>query len=92
MSVRWLLLCADTAWAWHQKLAGSAAATGFSQGGSAHLDRLLFAARSALCSNMYSALNAIAGHYNNFGTTAPIPKKRLDRLIKVSTGRGWRLW
>ncbi|KAG1660034.1 hypothetical protein FOA52_010019 [Chlamydomonas sp. UWO 241] len=32
--------------------------------------------------NTYSALNAIAGHYNNFGTAAPIPKKRLDRLTK----------
>jgi photosystem II Psb27 protein len=24
----------------------------------------------------------MAGHYNNFGTKAPIPKKRLDRLNK----------
>eukprot|EP00775_Hariotina_reticulata_P007015 gene7015-7229_t len=32
--------------------------------------------------NTYSALNAIAGHYNSFGATAPIPKKRLDRLTK----------
>lgn len=36
-----------------------------------------------LCSNTYSALNALAGHYNSFGATAPIPKKRLDRLTKV---------
>jgi hypothetical protein len=35
------------------------------------------------CSNTYSALNALAGHYNSFGATAPIPKKRLDRLTKV---------
>ena len=34
-------------------------------------------------SNTYSALNALAGHYNNFGTQAPIPKKRLERLVKV---------
>ncbi|KAF6264532.1 photosystem II Pbs27-domain-containing protein, partial [Scenedesmus sp. NREL 46B-D3] len=33
-------------------------------------------------SNTYSALNALAGHYNSFGATAPIPKKRLDRLQK----------
>lgn len=32
--------------------------------------------------NTYSALNALAGHYNSFGATAPIPKKRLDRLTK----------
>jgi hypothetical protein len=37
------------------------------------------------CSNTYSALNALAGHYNSFGATAPIPKKRLDRLTKVSS-------
>lgn len=36
-----------------------------------------------LCRNTYSALNALAGHYNSFGATAPIPKKRLDRLTKV---------
>lgn len=36
-----------------------------------------------LCSNTYSALNALAGHYNSFGATAPIPKKRLERLTKV---------
>lgn len=33
-------------------------------------------------SNMYSALNAIAGHYNSFGTSYPIPKKRLDRILQ----------
>lgn len=37
-------------------------------------------------SNMYTALNAIAGHYNNFGTKAPIPKKRLERvLVEINT-------
>jgi len=36
-----------------------------------------------VCSNTYSALNALAGHYNSFGATAPIPKKRLERLSKV---------
>jgi hypothetical protein len=33
--------------------------------------------------NTYSAVNAVAGHLNSFGPTAPIPKKRLERLIKV---------
>lgn len=33
-------------------------------------------------SNTYSALNALAGHYNSFGTNAPIPKKRLERIEK----------
>eukprot|EP00879_Flechtneria_rotunda_P001299 GHRR01001448.1.p1 GENE.GHRR01001448.1~~GHRR01001448.1.p1 ORF type:complete len:185 (+),score=53.32 GHRR01001448.1:137-691(+) len=32
--------------------------------------------------NTYSALNALAGHYNSFGATTPIPKKRLERLTK----------
>ncbi|GFR44719.1 hypothetical protein Agub_g6042, partial [Astrephomene gubernaculifera] len=32
--------------------------------------------------NTYSALNALAGHFNSFGTTAPIPKKRMERLQK----------
>eukprot|EP00798_Chlamydomonas_sp_ICE-L_P006533 gene6533-3175_t len=30
----------------------------------------------------YSALNALAGHYNSFGATAPLPKKRLERVNK----------
>eukprot|EP00877_Chromochloris_zofingiensis_P014931 jgi/Chrzof1/9692/Cz04g12110.t1_PSB27A[v5.2] len=33
--------------------------------------------------NTYSVLNALAGHYNSFGTQASIPKKRLDRLQKA---------
>lgn len=33
-------------------------------------------------------LNALAGHYNSFGTSAPIPKKRLERLTKVCTTTG----
>ncbi|KXZ50584.1 hypothetical protein GPECTOR_16g759 [Gonium pectorale] len=33
-------------------------------------------------SNTYSALNALAGHFNSFGATTPIPKKRLERLQK----------
>ena len=37
-----------------------------------------------LCSNTYTALNALAGHYNNFGPGAPVPKKRLDRVNKVT--------
>ena len=32
-------------------------------------------------SNLYSAVNALAGHYNSFGPTARIPKKRLDRVV-----------
>lgn len=32
--------------------------------------------------NTYSALNAVAGHINSFGPTAPIPKKRLERVMK----------
>ena len=28
-------------------------------------------------------MNALAGHYNSFGPTAPLPKKRLERLRKV---------
>ncbi|KAK9846515.1 hypothetical protein WJX81_005765 [Elliptochloris bilobata] len=30
----------------------------------------------------YAAVNALAGHYNSFGPTAPLPKKRLERLRK----------
>lgn len=33
--------------------------------------------------NVYSAVNAMAGHLNSFGPTAPVPKKRLERMIKV---------
>ena len=32
--------------------------------------------------NTYTALNALAGHFNSFGTTAPLPKKRLERIQK----------
>ncbi|CAK0786219.1 hypothetical protein CVIRNUC_009432 [Coccomyxa viridis] len=32
--------------------------------------------------NTYTALNALAGHFNSFGTTAPLPKKRLERIEK----------
>lgn len=31
--------------------------------------------------NVYSALNAVSGHYNNFGTKYPLPVKRKDRVI-----------
>ena len=34
------------------------------------------------CRNTYTALNALAGHFNSFGTTAPLPKKRLERINK----------
>ena len=37
-----------------------------------------------LCSTTYSAVNALAGHFNSFGLTAPVPKKRLDRIQKVT--------
>ncbi|GBF95184.1 photosystem II repair protein, chloroplastic [Raphidocelis subcapitata] len=32
--------------------------------------------------NTYSVCNTLAGHYNSFGTKAPLPKKRLERLNK----------
>ncbi|KAK9808149.1 hypothetical protein WJX73_002190 [Symbiochloris irregularis] len=32
--------------------------------------------------NSYTAFNALAGHYNNFGPGSPLPKKRLERLNK----------
>lgn len=41
-----------------------------------------------LCSTTYSAVNALAGHFNSFGLTAPVPKKRLDRIQKVK----YALW
>lgn len=31
-------------------------------------------------SNTYAVCNTLAGHYNSFGTKAPLPKKRLERL------------
>jgi hypothetical protein len=34
-------------------------------------------------SNTYSALNAVAGHYNNFGTKYPLPAKRAERALKA---------
>ena len=37
---------------------------------------------SLSCSNTYSALNAVAGHYNNFGTKYPLPAKRAERALK----------
>jgi Photosystem II Pbs27 len=36
-------------------------------------------------SNMYSAVNALAGHWNSFGADAPVPKKRMTRITKVCT-------
>lgn len=32
--------------------------------------------------NTYSALNAVAGHYNSYGTKYPLPAKRADRVLK----------
>lgn len=32
--------------------------------------------------NTYSALNAVAGHYNNFGTKYQMPAKRAERALK----------
>lgn len=34
-------------------------------------------------SNLYSVVNALAGHWNNFGADAPVPKKRIGRIMKV---------
>jgi hypothetical protein len=36
------------------------------------------------CRVTYSILNALAGHFNSFGPTAPLPKKRLERINKAS--------
>lgn len=38
--------------------------------------------------NVYSAVNAMAGHLNSFGPTAPVPKKRLERMIKARAVQG----
>lgn len=32
--------------------------------------------------DMYSALNAVSGHYISFGPTAPIPTKRKARILE----------
>ncbi|KAK6142563.1 hypothetical protein DH2020_022911 [Rehmannia glutinosa] len=32
--------------------------------------------------DMYSALNAVSGHYISFGPTAPIPAKRKQRILE----------
>lgn len=32
--------------------------------------------------DMYSALNAVSGHYISFGPTAPIPAKRKSRILE----------
>ena len=32
--------------------------------------------------NVYSALNAVSGHYNNFGTKYPLPVKRKERVLQ----------
>lgn len=32
--------------------------------------------------NTYSAINAILGHYNNFGANTLFPKRRLERVVK----------
>lgn len=34
--------------------------------------------------NTYSAMNALAGHFNSFGNTTPVPKKRLERVLQAS--------
>ena len=44
------------------------------------------------CRSTYTALNALAGHYNNFGPTAPVPKKRLDRINKVACHPSASMW
>ena len=32
--------------------------------------------------NTYSAINAVLGHYNNFGSGTLFPKRRLERVVK----------
>lgn len=32
--------------------------------------------------NTYTALNALAGHFNSYGLSQPLPKKRLERIQK----------
>lgn len=32
--------------------------------------------------DMYSALNAVSGHYISFGPTSPIPAKRKTRILE----------
>lgn len=32
--------------------------------------------------DIYSALNAVSGHYISFGPTAPIPPKRMKRILE----------
>ena len=32
--------------------------------------------------NLYSVINAVAGHYTNFGPKTPIPKKRAAQIVK----------
>ena len=32
--------------------------------------------------NVYSGLNAVSGHFNNFGTKYPLTAKRLERVLK----------
>jgi hypothetical protein len=39
-------------------------------------------------SNTYAVCNTLAGHYNSFGTKAPLPKKRLERLTRVGGQTG----
>eukprot|EP00959_Pyramimonas_sp_CCMP1952_P145570 3047706-Pyramimonas_sp.AAC.2 len=38
---------------------------------------------------VYSAVNAVQGHYNNFGTKAPIPKKRAERIVKSGRAKAF---
>jgi len=35
--------------------------------------------------NLYSALNAVSGHYIAFGSSYPIPKKRQERILEEVT-------
>jgi photosystem II Psb27 protein len=32
--------------------------------------------------NTYTTLNALAGHFNSFGNSQPLPKKRFERAVK----------
>lgn len=39
--------------------------------------------------NLYSAVNALAGHWNSFGPEAPVPKKRFARIEKARAHTDW---
>ena len=51
--------------------------------------RALWCADACACScrkpsysQLYTASNALAGHFSSFGTKVPLPKKRKDRVLQ----------